>query len=216
MRIYSASIVHWPLSPPRTSHNSVFKLIYSTWLSYLVVTEEQEIKRFTTYVLKKVELANSPKAEKMVTILRDSDFRFSENLKYLERGLQQGSLCFQGFKVHQDSFIFHKKRLWDFTRTAKASIREAMTTFLVKELGRPEFSWELQRHLRAAFDSPYDYWNYKSGTTDESLRMLIFVYNHGEQFVADVTLSRNRLLASILWLLHLSITALHIFSYNMF
>ena len=132
----------------------------------------------------------------MITVLTESDFRFSDNLKYLESGLQQGSLCFQGFKVHQESFIFKTTLLWHFTRSARAKIREAMTTFLVKELGRPEFSCELQEHLRAAFNTPYNYWNYKSGTTDESLRMMIFVYNHGEQFVADVTFNTNTFISA--------------------
>lgn len=171
-------------------------LIYSTWLPYLVVTAEREIKRFITHVLKKFQFASSPKAERMVTVLTESDFRFSDNLKYLESGLKQGSLCFQGFKVHQASFIFEKKRLWDFTRTARTFINKTMTTFLVNELGRPEFSRELQAHLRAAFNNPYNYWNYKLGTTDESLRMLIFVYNHGEQFVADVTFNTNTFISA--------------------
>ena len=118
----------------------------------------------------------------MEEVLTEGDFRFNDNLKYLKNGLIQGTLCRQGFQVYETSFYFDKKRLYDFTRSAKALIREAMTTHLVKELGQPE----LQAPLRAAFNSPYNYWNYKLGTTDESLRMLIFVCNYGGQFVADV------------------------------
>lgn len=119
----------------------------------------------------------------MVVVLTEGDFRFSDNLKYLQHGLIQGTLCCQDFQVYAESFSFDTKRLYDFTRSAKTLIRKAMTTRLVEELGQPE----LQAPLYAAFNNPYNYWNYKLGTTDESLRMLIFVCNHGGQFVADVT-----------------------------
>lgn len=119
----------------------------------------------------------------MVVVLTEGHFLFGDNLKYLQNGLTQGTLWCQGCQVHTQSFSFDKTHLYHFTRSARREIREAMTTRLVQELGQPE----LQTHLRAAFNSPYNYWNYKLGTTDESLRMLIFVCNHGGQFVADVT-----------------------------
>jgi len=119
----------------------------------------------------------------MVVVLTESDFRFSDNLKYLKKGLTQGDLCFQDFQVYEKSFFFDKRCLYHFTRSAKALIREDVTTFLVNKLGQRE----LQAPLRAAFNNPYNYWNYKLGTTDESLRVLIFGVNHGGKFVADVT-----------------------------
>lgn len=128
----------------------------------------------------------------MEDVVTEGDSRFNDNLKYLENGLIQGTLCCQGCQVYETSFSFDKKRLYDFTRSAKALIREAMTTRLVKELGQPE----LQAPLRAAFNSPYDYWNYKLGTKDESLRMLIFVGNHGREFVADVIFKSKAFLPS--------------------
>lgn len=119
----------------------------------------------------------------MVEVITEGDFRFGDNLKYLQNGLIQGTLWCQGFQVYPESFSFDKTHLYHFTRSARRVIRDAMTTRLVQELGQPE----LQAPLRAAFNSPYNYWNYKLGTTDESLRLLIFVCNHGGQFVADVT-----------------------------
>lgn len=86
----------------------------------------------------------------MVVVLTEGDFRFGDNLKYLQNGLIQGTLWCQGFQVYTDSFSFDKKHLYHFTRSARCVIREAMTTRLMQELGEPE----LQVPLRAAFNSP--------------------------------------------------------------
>ena len=125
----------------------------------------------------------------MVSVLLQDDFRFNNNLEYLRNGLQKGHLCFQGPLIHHSPLYYfnNKRRLYDFTRSAKASIRKEMASFLVNSLGQPL----LQEPLRAAFNSLYDYWKYHSGVKCESLSMLIFVYNQGGQFVAHVTCNSN-------------------------
>lgn len=125
----------------------------------------------------------------MVTVLPQGDFRFNNNLEYLRNGLQQGHLCFQGSLIHHSPmYYFNKKRrLYDFTRSANAFIRDQMASFLVNSLGQPQ----LQEPLRTAFNSLYDYWKYHSGVRCESLSMLIFVYNQGGQYVAHVTFNSN-------------------------
>ena len=123
----------------------------------------------------------------MITVLTQGDVYFSDNREYLEYGLQQGNLRFQGPPIHlSNKFDFSdKKRLYDFTRSANAKVRDNMVRFLVNTLGQPG----LEAPLRAAFDSLYNYWKYKHGIWFESLTMLIFVYNQREQFGAKVTFS---------------------------
>ena len=141
-----------------------------------------------------ISLSMSTKPERMVTVLTQGDFRFTDNREHLENGLQQGNLWFQGSLIHLSRmFYFDNKRcLYDFTRSAKAFVRDNMTSFLVNELGQPE----LQVPLHAAFNSLYDSWKYKLGTTYESLSMLIFVYNEGGQFVAKVTFNSNTFISA--------------------
>ena len=160
-------------------------------------------QRFTYFQLRNVSsttsyedisLLMSTKPERMVTVLTQGEFCFSYNLEYLENRLQQGNLWFQGSPTHlSTTFDFGNKRgLYDFTRSAKALVRDNMTSFLVNELGQPE----LQAPLHVAFNSLYNYWEYKSGKTYESLSMLIFVYNQGGQFVAKVIFNSNAFLSA--------------------
>lgn len=130
----------------------------------------------------------------MVTVLPQGDLRFSNNLDYLRNGLQQGHLCFQGSPIHHSPMYYFgkKRRLYDFTRSARAFIKDEMASFLVNSLGQPQ----LRAPLRAAFNSLYDYWKYHSGVRCESLSMLIFVYNQGGQFVAHVTFNSNVFLSA--------------------
>ena len=124
----------------------------------------------------------------MVTVLTQGDVCFSDNEEYLKYGLLQGNLWFQGPLIRLSStFVYNKRRLYDFTRSAKAEVRDRMATFLVDRLGQPG----LEAPLRAAFDSLYNYLKYRYGTRSESLTMLIFVYNQGEKFGAKVTFSSN-------------------------
>ena len=130
----------------------------------------------------------------MVIVLLQDDFRFSNNQEYLRNGLLQGHLRFQGSHIHHPPLFYfnNKRRLYDFTRSAKAAIRKEMVSFLVNSLGQPQ----LQEHLRAPFNSLYDYWKYRSGVRCESLSMLIFVYNQGGQFVAHVNFNSNVFLSA--------------------
>lgn len=129
----------------------------------------------------------------MVSVLTQDDFRFSNNLEYLKNGLEQGHLCFQGSPIHYSPmYYFNKSRLYDFTRSAKAFVRDKMASFLVDELGQTQ----LKAPLRAAFDSLYNYWKYHSGIRYESLLILIFVYNQDEKFVARVTFNSNTFLSA--------------------
>ena len=134
----------------------------------------------------------------LVVSSRDDDFLYYDNLAYLRKGVKEEKIQFVDYAdVHEPPEIpFEVKRTYDFTRTAKAKIREKMTSHLMDVLNPPAtLKEQFRAQLRTAFDCLYDYRAYK-GSVDkvgqqrhESLYMLIFFNHEDRQFVANVTLS---------------------------
>ncbi|CAH3195894.1 unnamed protein product [Porites evermanni] len=129
-------------------------------------------------------------AIRILTSVQD-DFGYYNNLAFLQRGLQEGRIQFQGFvKNYTPNAIVYddKGRLYDFTRSAQHDIREDMTTYLSGVL--PGLTMADLAQIRGAFDCLFNYYSYK-GFLDqvgqqraESMKMLIF--NAAQQYVAHV------------------------------
>lgn len=69
---------------------------------------------------------------RILTSIQD-DFGYYNNLAYLQIGLQQGSIQFQGAVSNytpKEIVIDNKGRIYDFTRSACRTVREDMTTYL--------------------------------------------------------------------------------------
>ena len=126
----------------------------------------------------------------ILTSIQD-DFGYYNNLAFLQRGLLEGRIQFQGF-VHNytpNAIVYDDKdRLYDFTRSARRDIREDMTTNLSGVL--PGLTMADLAQIRGAFDCLFNYYSYK-GFLDqvgqqraESMKMLIF--NAAQQYVAHV------------------------------
>ena len=126
----------------------------------------------------------------ILTSIQD-DFGYYNNLAFLQRGLQEGGIQFQGGVNNHvpNAFVFDKKgRLYDFTRSAQSDVREDMTTCLSRVL--PGLTPADLGQIRGAFDCLFNYYLYK-GFLDqvgqqraESMKMLIF--NAAQQYVAHV------------------------------
>lgn len=98
-------------------------------------------------------------------------------------------------------FLFQANRTYDYTRTAKANIRENMTGHLMGVLNPTALQEPIRAQLHAAFDCLYDYYAYR-GCLEivgqqryESLNMLIFYDQGNIKFVAHVTLSSTTIRA---------------------
>lgn len=98
-----------------------------------------------------------------VTILTSiqDDFRYHYNLARLRMGLQNRRIRFINAAVPQlEQIQFNDKgRVYDFTRSAKARVREDMTTQLNHVL--PGLEEEDRRRIREAFDCLFNYFSYK-------------------------------------------------------
>lgn len=114
----------------------------------------------------------------IVSSVREPTIQYYDNLFYLRKGLSNGEIQFQGY-VHNyapDAFVFdNKRRIYDFTRSAHATVRNDMTNSLcglLQELPRDE--------CVEAFDYLFDYRHYKEYLTqvgdrkEESMNLLIF------------------------------------------
>lgn len=114
----------------------------------------------------------------IVSSVREPTIQFYDNLFYLRNGLSNGEIQFKGY-VHNyspDAFVFNnKRRIYDFTRSAHATVRNDMTNYLcglLQEL--PE------EQCCEAFDYLFDYRHYKEYLTQvgdqkaESMKLLIF------------------------------------------
>ena len=133
----------------------------------------------------------------LVVSSRDGDFLFYDNWAYLLEGLKAGNIHFLGNEdVHKPQpFLFDANSIYDFTRKAKARIRENMTSHLIGVLNPPAATQEkIHAQICAAFDCLYAYHAYKGSLKilgqrrDESLHMLIFCGDGNTQFVAHVAL----------------------------
>ena len=131
------------------------------------------------------------------------DFRYYWNLIYIMKGLQKDEVKFIGEvdNYAPTAFVFNKARVYDFTCTAKATIRDKMTTHLLHPDVLPGLK-EVEGHerIKEPFDCLFNYQGYKTrleqanSTRDESVKMLIFNDANGnkaKQYVAHVTFSCN-------------------------
>lgn len=136
---------------------------------------------------------------RIVSSREDPSFRYYHNLAFLRNGLESHTIHFQGFVNNHapQAFVFNAGRIYDFTRTAKAQVRENMVAYLCGVL--PRLQQEDHQIIREAFDSLFDYHTYK-GYLDivgqqrcEPLNMLVF--DHNQEYVAHVqfnsTIVRN-------------------------
>ena len=134
-------------------------------------------------------------AIEILTSIQD-DFDYYDNLGYLRKALENGEVQFQGFVNNHapDQFVFeNKRRIYDFTRTAKAKIRDNMTTFLTRNAVLQGIQQREHSKIRGAFDGLFNYYGYEESLKrvnlhrHESMRMLIF--NQAQGYVAHVVFS---------------------------
>ena len=114
----------------------------------------------------------------IVSLVREPTFQFYDNLLRLRNGLSNGEIQFEGnvYNYAPNAFVFdNKSRIYDFTRTAKATVGKNMTKFLTDVLQElPE------RKCREAFDYLFEYHHYKEclahveNQKAESMNLLIF------------------------------------------
>lgn len=114
----------------------------------------------------------------IVSSVREPTIRYHDNVSYLREGLSNGEIQFEG-NVHNyspDAFVFdNKKRIFDFTRSAHATVRNDMTDSLCDVLQELP-----QEQCAEAFDYLFDYRHYKAYLTrvgdrkEESMYLLIF------------------------------------------
>ena len=126
----------------------------------------------------------------------DDSFLYYENVTVVVTRLRENENEFRvGDPVdHPKQFTFDTNRTYDFTRSAKARIRDYMTPYLRNVLVPGEDAVpEIDEQLRAAFGFLYNYESYKGSlsavdqTKNEYLNMLIFINREGTRLVAHVT-----------------------------
>ena len=131
------------------------------------------------------------------------DVGYYYNLGYLQRALQDDQVAFIGVNIHTpEAFVFdNKARIYDFTRSAKATIRDDMTKFL----NQPDVLPGLQAEDQQMIKEPFEFlFNNLTGYTRslnqvflrriESMNMLILNEangDHNQQYVAHVSLTCN-------------------------
>ena len=113
---------------------------------------------------------------------------YNNNRDFLTDGLQRNVIYFQDVNYYlHPAVVYNKRRLYDFTRTARAQVRDNMTAYLCSVL--PGLSIQDRKDIRGVFGCLFDYGMYL-GKLDiarqqhESLEMLIF--DHKKQYVAHV------------------------------
>lgn len=96
------------------------------------------------------------------------------------------------------AFVFDKARTYDFTRSAKSTIRDNMTTYLNQPNVLPGLKVGDCETIQEPFDCLFNYHRYKTSLERanpqqaESMKMLIFNDANGDkakQYVAHVTFS---------------------------
>ena len=116
------------------------------------------------------------------------------------KGLQNDEVAFTGVvnNYAPEAFVFNKGRIFDFTRSAKATIRDKMTAHLLQPDVLPGLEVGDHETIKEPFDCLFNYQGYKTrleqanSTRDESMKMLIFNDangNQAKQYVAHVTFS---------------------------
>ena len=128
----------------------------------------------------------------------DDSFLYYENVAVVLTRLRENENEFRvGDPVdHPKQFTFNKDHVYHFTRSAKTTIRDYMTSYLLNVLvpdAVPEIVEEIGEQLRAAFGFLYNYESYKGSLSavhqakNENLNMLIFINREGTRLVAHVT-----------------------------
>ena len=73
----------------------------------------------------------------IISSVREATFQFYDNLFYLRNGVLNDQIQFEG-NVHNhapDAFVFNdRSRIYDFTRSAHATVRNDMTNYLCEVL----------------------------------------------------------------------------------
>ena len=119
----------------------------------------------------------------IVSSVREPTFQFYNNLNYLMNGLSNGQIHFQGNVLcyTPNTFVYdNKRRLYDFTRSANAYVRNHMAMVLCGWLPMLPIAQSCE-----AFDYLFIYHHYKEylkgvgNQRAESMYMLIFNKPHG-------------------------------------
>ena len=124
---------------------------------------------------------------------------YSKNRNFLTNGLQGNIIHFQDFNYYlHPAVVYNKRRLYDFTRTAKAQVRENMTAYLCSVL--PGLTRQDKENIRVVFDCLFGYYGYKGnldvlGQQHESLEMLVFDRN--KQYVAHVQFNNTTVISDV-------------------
>lgn len=114
----------------------------------------------------------------IVSSVREPTFQFYDNLYYLKNGLSNGEIHFRGNvrSYTPNTFVYNDKRCpYDFTRSAKADVRNHMASVLCGWL-----SMLPEAQSREAFDYLFNYHHYKEYLNEvgnqkaESMNLLIF------------------------------------------
>ena len=145
------------------------------------------------------------------------DFRYYWNLSYIMKGLQNDEVAFIGVvnNYAPEAIVFNRARIFDFTRTAKAIIRDKMTTHLLQPDVLPGLEVGFHETIKEPFDCLFNYQGYKTrleqanSKRDESMKMLIFNDANGnkaKQYVAHVTFSCNSHRASQQYTVYTTLT----------
>ena len=130
------------------------------------------------------------------------NFRYYGSLSYLQKALQNNEVAFDDVVNNHapGAFVFNKSRIYDFTRSAKPTIRDNMTTYLNQPNVLPDLEVGDHETLKKPFDCLFNYHWYKTSLKQdnsqqaESMKMLIFNDANGDmakQYVAHVTFSCN-------------------------
>ena len=119
----------------------------------------------------------------IVSSVREPTFQFYDNLNYLMNGLSNGQIHFQWNVLSYTPITFvynNKRRLYDFTRSANADVRNHMAFVLCGWLPKLPIA-----QSREAFDYLFNYHHYKEylkvvdNQRAESISMLIFKKPYG-------------------------------------
>ena len=142
----------------------------------------------------------------ILTSSADND-NYKLNAVKLTEKLQNKAVTKQGKNhLHAKKFDYEKARIYDFTRTARADIRDDAVGFLHKEEVLPGLQEEGQKWIEEIFNGFFNYYTYKRQlenigcNVSESMFMLIFNDCNGAEdqprYVAHVTFSVKSCLTS--------------------
>ena len=134
----------------------------------------------------------------MVIIIssREDDSGYREYRDYLKNGIKKGFIYIQeSVKYTPKGFVFNSKRIYDFTRSAKATVRDKMVDYLDDDDVLPGLQKEDRKNqLQEAFDCLFNYSSYKEYLSevrqqrDESVKMFVFD-DQDKEYIAHIKFS---------------------------